>query len=58
LATLTGEFVRSLVFFQKDCLGLPVSLSVVPAVLFDGSRLQFGLAGLDHCVQHNFPPWA
>ena len=49
--------------FQKGLLGLPVTLSVragsvVPAVLFDGFRLQFVLMGLDHCVQHNLPPWA
>ena len=52
---LTGEFSRSLVLFRKGLFGLPVSLSVVPAVLFDGFTLQFVLAGLDHCVQHNLP---
>ena len=55
---LTGEFARFLVLFQKGLLGLPVSLYVVPAVLFDGFRLQFVPAGLDHCVQHNLPLWA
>jgi len=55
---LTGEFDMSLVLFQKGLFGLPVSLSVVQAVLFDGFRLQFVLAGLDHCVQHNLPLWA
>ena len=50
---LTGEFARFLVLFQKGLFGLPVSLSVVPAVRFDGFRLQFVPAGLDHCVQHN-----
>jgi len=59
---LTGEFARSLqrllVLFQKGLFSLPVSLSVVPAVLFDGFRLQFVPAGLDHCVQHNLPLWA
>ena len=55
---LTGEFARSLVLFQKGLFGLPVSLSVVPAVLFDGFTLQFVPAGLDHCVQHNLPLWA
>ena len=55
---LTGEFARSLVLFQKGLLDLPVSLSVIPAVLFDGFRLQFVLAELDHCVQHNLPLWA
>ena len=57
LCWLTGEFARSLVLFQKGLFGLPVSLSVVPAVLFDGSRLQFVPAGLDYCVQHNIPLW-
>jgi len=54
---LTGEFARSLVLFQKGLLGLPVSLSVVPVVLFDGFRLQFVPAGLDDYVQpeHNLP---
>jgi len=46
------------VLFQKGLSGLPVSLSVVPTVLFDGFRLQFVPAGLDHCVQHNLPLWA
>ena len=55
---LTGKFARSLVLFQKGLFGLPVSLSVVPAVLFDGFTLQFVPAGLDHCVQHNLPLWA
>jgi len=55
---LTGEFARSLVLFQKGLFSLPVSLSVVPAVLFDCFRLQFVPAGLDHCVQHNLPLWA
>jgi len=55
LPILTREFARSLVLFQKGLLGLPVSLSVVPAVLFDGFRLQFVPARLDHCVQHNLP---
>jgi len=55
---LTGEFARSLVLFQKGLLGLPVRLSVVSAVLFNGFRLQFVPAGLDHCVQHNLPLWA
>jgi len=50
---LTGKFARSLVLFQKGLFSLPVSLSVVPAVLFDGFRLQFVPAGLDHRVQHN-----
>ena len=52
------KFARSLVLFQKSLFGLPVSLSVVPAVLFDGFTLQFVPVGLDHCVQHNFPLWA
>jgi len=26
--------------------------------MFDGFTLQFVPAGLDHCVQHNFPLWA
>jgi len=55
---LTGEFARSLVLFQKGLFSLPVSLSVVSAVLFDGFRLQFVLAGLNHCIQHNLPLWA
>jgi len=55
---LTGEFAWSLVLFQKGLFGLPVSLSVVLAVLFDGFRLQFVPAGLDHCVQHILPLWA
>ena len=55
---LTGEFARSLVLFQKGLFGLPVSLSIVSAVLFYGFTLQFVLAGLDHCVQHNLPLWA
>jgi len=55
---LTGKFARSLVLFQKGLFGLPVSLSVVPAVLFDGFTLQFVPAGLDHCVQHNLSLWA
>jgi len=55
---LTGEFARSLVLFQKGLSSLPVSLSVVPAVLFDSFRLQFVPAGLDHCVQHNLSLWA
>jgi len=46
------------VLFQNGLLGWPVSLSVVPAVLFDGFRLQFVLTGLDHCVQHDLPMWA
>ena len=50
---LTREYARSLVLFQKGHFGLPVSLSVVTAVQFDGFRLQFVPAGLDHCVQHN-----
>ena len=58
LYLLTGEFARSLVLFQKGLLGLPVSLSDVPSVLFDGFRFQFVLAGLDHCIQHYLPPWA
>jgi len=60
LHKLTGKFARSLVLFQKDLFSLPVSLSasVVPAVLFDGSTLQFVLAGLDYCAQHNLPLWA
>jgi len=37
---------------------LVVSLSVVPAVLFDGFTLQFVPAGLNHCVQHNLPLWS
>jgi len=48
----------SLVLFQKGFLGLPVSLSVVQAVLFDDFRLQFVLTGLDHYDQHNLPLWA
>jgi len=52
---LTGEFARSLVLFQKGLFSLSVSLSVVPAVLFDGFTLQFVPAGPDHCVQHNLP---
>ena len=52
---LTREFARSLDLFQKGLFSLPVSLSVVPAVLFGGLRLQFVPAGLDHCVQHNLP---
>jgi len=55
---LTGEFARSLVLFQRGLFGLPVSLSVVPAVLFDGFALQFVPAGIDHCAQHNLPLWA
>ena len=55
---LTGEFARSRVLFQKGLFGLPVSLSVVPAVLFYGFRLQFDPAGLDHCVQQNLLLWA
>jgi len=55
---LTREFARSLVLFQKGLFGLPVSLSVAPTVLFDGFRLQFVPAGLDHSVQHNFLLWA
>jgi len=47
---LTGKFATSLVLFQKDPFDLPVSLSVVPAVPFDGFRLQFVPAGLNHCV--------
>jgi len=54
---LTGEFARSLVLFQKGLRNLPVSLFVVPGVLFDGLRLQFVLTGLDNCVQRNPPPW-
>ena len=50
---LTREFAWSLVLLQKGLFGLPVSLSVVPAVLFDDFTLQFVPAGLDHCVQHN-----
>ena len=56
--TFTGEFARSLVLFQKGLFGLPVSLSVVLAVLFDGFGLQFVPAGLYHCVQQNLPLWA
>jgi len=55
---VTGEFARSLVLFQKGLFGSPVSLSVVPAVLLDGFRLQFVPVGFDHCVQHNIPLWA
>ena len=55
---LTGEFARSFVLFQKGLFSLPVSFSVVPAVLFNGFRLQFVPEGLDHCVQHNLPLWA
>jgi len=51
-----GEFARSPVLLQKDLFGLPVSLSVVPAVLFDGFRLQFVPARLYHCVLHNLSP--
>jgi len=58
ILTGPGEFARSLVLFQKGLFGLPVSLSVVPAVLFVGFRLQFVPAGLDHCVQHNLQLWA
>jgi len=57
---LTGEFARSLVLFQKGLFGLPVSLSAVPAVLFDGFLLWFGVgvsfkfmyaaAASNHCV--------
>jgi len=57
-AILTGKFARSIVLFQKGLFGLPVSLSVVPAVLSDGFTLQFVPVGLDHCVQHNLPLWA
>jgi len=46
------------VLFQKGLFGLPVSLSVVPVVLFDGFRSQFVPVGLDHCVQHNLSLWA
>jgi len=55
---LTGEFARSLVLFQKGLFSLPVNISVVPAVLFEGFTLQFVPAGLNHCVQHNLPLWA
>ena len=55
---LTGEIARSLVLFQKGLFGLPVSLSVVPAVLFNGFGMHFVPAELDHCVQHNLPLWA
>jgi len=55
---LTENFARSLGLFQKGLFGLPVSLSVVPAVLFDGFGLHFVPVGLDHCVQHNLPMWA
>ena len=43
---------------HDPCHAKFVSLSVVPAVLFDGFRLQFVPAGLDHCLQHNLPLWA
>ena len=51
-------YLKGLLLFQKGLFGLPDSLSVVPAVLFDGFILQFVPAGLDHCVQHNLPLWA
>ena len=39
----TGAFARSRVLFQKGLLGLPISFSVVSAVLFDGFKVQFVL---------------
>ena len=55
---LTGKFARSLVLFHKSLSSLPVSLSVVQAVLFDSFTLHFVPVGLDHCVQHNLSLWA
>ena len=55
---LPEKFARSLVLFQKGLFSLPVSLSVVPAILFDDFTLQSVPAGLDHCVEHNLLLWA